>query len=66
MERCWGAWVAQSVKRLTLDFSSGYDLTVCEIEPSIELCADGTEPAWNSFSLSLSLYPSPACTFSVS
>ena len=28
-----GAWVAQSVKHLTLDFSSGHDLTVCEIEP---------------------------------
>ena len=28
-EKCWrGAWVAQSVKHLTLDFSSGHDLTV--------------------------------------
>ena len=24
----WGAWVAQSVKRPTLDFGSGHDLTV--------------------------------------
>ena len=23
----WGAWVTQSVKHLTLDFSSGHDLT---------------------------------------
>ena len=33
----WGAWVAQSVKRLTLDFSSGHDLTVSEFEPYIRL-----------------------------
>ena len=29
----WDAWVAQSVKHLTLDFGSGHDLTVCETEP---------------------------------
>ena len=40
-----GAWVAQSVKWLTLDFSSGHDLTVPEIEPHIGLCADSIEPA---------------------
>ena len=28
-----GAWVAQSVKRPTLDFSSGHDLTVRGFEP---------------------------------
>ena len=28
-----GAWVAQSVKHLTLDFSSGHDLMVREIKP---------------------------------
>ena len=28
-----GTWVVQSVKRLTLDLSSGHDLTVHEIEP---------------------------------
>ena len=27
-----GAWVAQSVKHLTLDLSSGHDLTVCGTE----------------------------------
>ena len=27
------AWVTQSVERLTLDFDSGHDLTVHEIEP---------------------------------
>ena len=34
-----GARMAQSVKRLTLDFGSGHDLTVCELEP-----ASGSEP----------------------
>ena len=40
-----GSQVAQSVKRLTLDFGSGCDLTVCEFEPHTGLCADNTEPA---------------------
>ena len=35
----WDAWVAQSVKHLTLDFDSGLELTVHEI------CADSPEPA---------------------
>ena len=52
-----GAWLAQSVKRLTLDFSSGHDLMVHGIEPPIELCAGGMEPAWDSFSPSLSAPP---------
>ena len=42
----------------TLDFDSGHDLTTCEIEPCIWLCADREEPAWNSLSPSLSV-PSP-------
>ena len=33
-----GAWVAQSIKLQTLDFSSGHDLTVCEFEPHVGLC----------------------------
>ena len=49
---------AQSVRQPTLDFDSGHDLTVCGIEPCLELCTDNTEPAWDS--LSLSLCPSPA------
>ena len=44
-------WVAQSVKHLTLDFSSGHDL-----ELRIGLCADSMEPAWDSLS------PLPLCT----
>ena len=39
-----GAWVAQLVKRLTLDFGSGHDLAVCEFEPRVGLRADSSEP----------------------
>ena len=60
-----GAWVAQSVEHLALDFSSGHDLTVCEFEPHIGLCADSAEPAWDSLSLPLSL-PLPPLICSVS
>ena len=42
-----GAWVAQLVKLLTLDFGSGQDLTVRGFEPRIWLCSDSAEPAWN-------------------
>ena len=41
-----GAWVAQLVKCLNLDFSSGHDLMVHGIKPCIWLCADSMEPAW--------------------
>ena len=51
----WGAWVAQSVERPTLDFGSGRDLTVCEFEPRVGLCADSVERAWDSLSVSLCL-----------
>ena len=49
--------MAQAVKRLTLDFGSGHDVTVREFEPQIGLCADITEPAWDSLSASLSAPP---------
>ena len=39
--------MAQWLKRLTLDFSSGHDLTVRETEPYIRLGADGEGPAWD-------------------
>ena len=45
------------VKRLALDLSSEHDLTVCEIEPRVGLYTDGTEPAWDSLSPSLSATP---------
>ena len=51
------AWVAQSVKPLTLDFGSGHDLLVHEFEPLIELWADSAEPAWDFVSRSLSTPP---------
>ena len=51
----WGAWVAQPVKRLTLDFGSGHDLMVHGIELQAGLCADSTRPAWDSLPLSLPL-----------
>ena len=48
-----GAWMAQLVKHLTLDFGSGHDLIiVSEIEPCV--CTVSKEPAWDSLS------PSPA------
>lgn len=50
-----GAWVFQPIGHLTLDFGSGHDLTVCEIKSYVGLCADSTEVAWDSFSLSFSL-----------
>ena len=53
-----GHRVAQSVRRPTLDFGSGHDLTVREFEPRIGYCTGGWEPAWNS--VSPSLRPSPA------
>ena len=50
-----GAWVAQSVKRQTLDFSSGHDLTVCKFKSCVGICTESAEPAWDSLSASLSL-----------
>ena len=45
--------MAQPVKRLTLDFSSGHDLTVMRLSP-MSGCALGIETAWASLSPSLS------------
>ena len=44
--------MAQLVKRLTLNFRSGLDLTVREFKPPIGLCADNVGPARDSVSLS--------------
>ena len=49
--------MAQLVKRSTLDLGSGHDLMVPEIKAHIALCADITEPAWDSLSASLSAPP---------
>ena len=53
------AWVAQSVKRPTLDFGSGHNLTVHEFEPRTGLCADSGEPVWDAVSPGLSAPPPP-------
>ena len=52
--------MAQSVERLTLDFSSGHDLMTRGIKPGISLHTDNTEPALG-FSLSLCLCPALVC-----
>ena len=56
--------MAQSVKRLALDFGLGHDLAVHGIEPCVRLCAYSVEPAWDS--LSLCPYPAPALSLSLS
>ena len=56
--------MAQSVEHLTLDFSSGHDLTVCGIKSHVRLCADSAEPAGDSLSPSLCLCPSPTLSHS--
>ena len=52
-----GTWVAQSVKCSTLGFGSGCALKGQELKPHIGLCADSADPAWDSLSPSLSLFP---------
>ena len=46
--------MAQLVELLTVDFGSGHDLTVPEIEAHIGLC-NSLKPAWDSLSLCPSL-----------
>ena len=59
-------WMVQSLKHLTLHFSSGQDLMVRELKPRVRLCADSEEPAWDSLSLSLPLPCSHVCFLSLS
>ena len=63
-QKCWGTWVAQSVKCPTLAFGSGHDLMVHETEHHMGLCVDSTDTAWDS--LSLSLCPSHSCALPLS
>ena len=58
--------MALSVKRLTLGFGLGLDLTVSEFKPRVGLCANSVEPAWNSLSPPLSAPPPIACPLSLS
>ena len=60
-----GTWVAHLVEHPTLDFSSGHDLTVCEIETCVRLHDDSTGPAWGSLSPSLSAPPLLVCALSL-
>ena len=50
-----GPWVAQLVECLTLDFGSGHDLNVCEIEPCVRFYTENAEPGWDFLSASLPL-----------
>ena len=52
----WGAWVAQSVERLTLSFGLGHDPRVIGSSPTSGL-AQNMERAWDSLSLSLCPFP---------
>ena len=55
LESSGRSWVAQLVKRLTLGVGLDHDLMVCKFKPYFGLYADGSEPAWDSVSLSLPL-----------
>ena len=59
-KQCHMTRVAQSVKHLTLHFSSGHELTVHGLEPNVRLCTDSTEPALDSLSLPLPLSLCPS------
>ena len=54
----WGAWVAQSVKCLTLDFNLGHDLRVVRLTTALgsELSAESASPAHSA--------PPPTCSLS--
>ena len=58
--------MAQLVKRLTLGFSSGHDLTVCGTEPHVEPHADSVGSACDPLSPFLSALPPLALSLSLS
>ena len=58
----WVAWVARSSGSAS---GSGRDLALPEFQPSIRLCPNSVETAWDSLSLSFSLGPSPARALSL-
>ena len=57
-KQTWGAWVAQLVKCLTVDFGSGHDPRVVGWSPVLGSVL-GVDPAWDSLSPSAPL--TPAC-----
>ena len=61
-----GAWVAQSVKPLTLGFVSGHDLTVREFKPQVGLCALTSWSLLGILSLPLPVSHTCSCTLSLS
>ena len=61
-----GTWVARLVKRLTLDFGSGHDLTDREFEAHFGLCAEHRACLGVSLSLSLPLSCLCMCILSLS
>ena len=58
-----GAWGAQLVKQMALDFGSDHDFMGLGIEPCVLLCADSMEPSWDPL---LSLPFPSLCSFSLS
>ena len=58
-----GSWVAQLVKRLTLEFGSGHVVAVGGLETPIGLCSESMDPARI---LSLSLCRHLSCLITVS
>ena len=58
--------MAQLIKRLTLNFSSGHDLTIREFEPHKGLSAVSWEPALDPLSSSLSAPPPLTLALSLS
>ena len=42
--------MAQLLKCSGHDFDSGHDMKVCGIKPTVGLCSDSTEPAWDCLS----------------
>ena len=59
-DQSWGAWVAQSIEHLTLDFSSGHVLTAMRSSP-VSGSVLSVKSAWDSLPLSLCSLPPCAC-----
>ena len=53
----WGAWLAQSVKGLTLTSAQVTISRLLGFNPTLGLCADSAESAWDSLSPCLPVPP---------
>ena len=58
--------MVQSVSIRLFDFGSVRDLTFCGFKPSIGLCAESGEPAWESLSLLFCPFPVHVVSLSLS